>query len=160
MSWVTQTEHKTGETHISKIMRLKFQWIKENFPRLNILKSVSFNPDMKFSMALPCEQRLHFRGIRWRALFARQLIPRKCSLCSQGTMASHRIYRPDAFPWALAAEKVRWIWGRDKNPNFPLLNSYLSFGCFSNTQPEEQKESKNYEKRLQFQAKSTSAQTN
>ena len=38
--------------------------------------------------------------------------------------------------------------------------TYLSFGCFSNTQPEEQKKSKNYEKRLQFQAESTSAQTN
>ena len=37
---------------------------------------------------LPCEQRLHFRGMSWRAkrrlLFARQLIPRKCCLCSQG----------------------------------------------------------------------------
>ena len=38
--------------------------------------------------------------------------------------------------------------------------TYLSFGCFSNTQPEKQKMSKNYEKRLHFQAKSTSAQTN
>ena len=33
---------------------------------------------------LPCEQRLHFRGMSWRAI-ARQLVSRKCSLCSQGT---------------------------------------------------------------------------
>lgn len=42
---------------------------------------------------IPWKQRLHFRGIMWRA--KRQLIPRQRSLCSNGTQrmdgATHRI---------------------------------------------------------------------
>ena len=43
----------------------------------------------KFLSILPCEQRLHFRGMSCHAkssrlLFAWQLTQRKCSLCSQG----------------------------------------------------------------------------
>ena len=39
-------------------------------------------------VALPCEQRLHFRCVSWRAKsFARQVTQRKCSLCSQGRVA-------------------------------------------------------------------------
>ena len=45
-------------------------WLKERLAKTSLTK-------------LPCEQRLHFCGMRWLIL-ARQLIPRKCSLCSQG----------------------------------------------------------------------------
>ena len=50
-------------------------------------------------VALPCEQRLHFRCVSWRTKsFARQLTQRKCSLCSQSRVA-FAITRFITFQW-------------------------------------------------------------
>lgn len=40
-----------------------------------------------FTVRIPCEHRLHFRGMSW-LLLARQFTPRKRSLCSQGTVCT------------------------------------------------------------------------
>ena len=66
------------------------------------------------TQGVPCEQRLHFGGMSWCAkgnLFARQLIPPKCSLCSQGTQG------------------VFWLKIRQHlvNPTIILLESKIKF---------------------------------
>ena len=147
-------------------MRLKFQWIKENFPKTKYLKTSVIQSGHEILIGVTLRAEATFSRYELACTF---LIPRKCSLCSQGTMASHRrkkLSRPDACPWALAAEKVRWIsvdlGGSDKNPNFPcwILGNLPELWLFFQYPTWRTKESKDYEKRLQFQAKSTSAQTN
>ena len=57
-------------TNIFKINELKAEW--------------HFNNQLA-GVALPCQQRLHFRCVSWRAKsFAWWLTRQKCSLCSQG----------------------------------------------------------------------------
>ena len=50
----------------------------------------------RFGPTLPCEQRLHFRGMSWC------LIPRKCSLCSQG--------RPTSEIFSKTSNMVAQVW--------------------------------------------------
>ena len=71
--------------HFRKLPSLRL-FCYEYFPNKRIKRRMAFQ--QLAGVALPCEQRLHFRCVSWRAKsFAWQLTQRKCSLCSQGRVA-------------------------------------------------------------------------
>ena len=71
--------------HFRKLPSVRL-FCHEHFSNKRIKSRMAFQ--QLAGVALPCEQRLHFRCVSWRAKsFAWQLKKRKCSLCSQGGVA-------------------------------------------------------------------------